>query len=75
MKHALIIGGTRGIGAGVADTITGPGVTTTSTDTFYRVGGGYELYWGDWTITPTVYSDFIDGTHVWVYGVGLGRRF
>lgn len=63
------------LGAGAADKISPTGAAVSGTDTFFRVGGGYQLFWGDWTITPSVYSDFIDGTHVWVYGVGLGRSF
>jgi hypothetical protein len=41
----------------------------------FRLGAGYDVPLGRFSLTPLISADFIDGHTTWVYGVGLGFGF
>jgi opacity protein-like surface antigen len=41
----------------------------------FRLGAGYDLPLGKFSLTPLVSADFIDGHTTWVYGIALGFGF
>ena len=41
----------------------------------FRLGAGYEVPLGRFSLTPLVTADLIDGRTTWVYGVAFGYGF
>jgi opacity protein-like surface antigen len=41
----------------------------------FRIGAGYDVPLGRFSLTPLISADFIDGHTTWVYGIALGFGF